>query len=911
MTSGIVPLLSRLDRETKESKSNTYLTYYTYSSPQQTWYVNYPQGTSELINSYCEQLYYGDQSVMFLSEQVEDTAPIRAQITLSFRKSFELDKVFLSSLIYSLQEAVKTKYEGDDGDRCYLHTSLMKSEYKHQGNSVHLLILHMPFTRISIKAQSEIKSLFIEVLQSYNVKRYLQEEPGISWRDSISMVDEYKYIPMYGSTAHHHIPAPAYVGTYPELKSQDAVLDSIVLDVDDTFNPIDHAHFSSNVLDRNAIDFDRDGEYFFPLFFSLHFWSARLVEAKQASPAVMPIYSQELREVSEVLTRILRAGNLTALPEWESLWRCVTAVVNKLSTGTGAPLAIEFYNRATESGDGMDRVSKYWFECEENSLSINTLHWYASQYNPEEYNRWHMEHIVEAVNVAIDEGLTDYDVAKAIYIAYRLEYLNTDSSSSGWWQYKNHSWKQQCKGAALSERISSDFCRILRLMASTENMEGSRVIDREQQKRHDQRAGLIDKLKAKLTDNTKKKRIMNECGVLFRCEDFHKKVDNNPFLLLRNNGVHECIHEGKEAQLLFRPGKPEDWCIARSVVNFRTEYSWKHPAVRKYLDLVRKVFPDPELQTFHLLHTASYYIGRNQEKKLFINTGGAIGDNAKTTMSKIKGRAFAGYVVDVSNAILTDTKENMGSANPELSQAKNARLIRASEPNPGKSMAGANIKKWTSNDDYFVRGLYQNGGSQAATFKIELSCNTVPPMVHSDKQAMARIMVMPYLSRFIPEAPESEEEQYRTRTFPADPDFDRYVPMLGDAAAWVAAQYYPRYHREGLKMPPIVVEYILKYFEDTDDFLTFIKEYLDLRIPIGAKRPDEKSPVKEDDSVSAEELYMHFRDYWREKSKYEKSRMDIRTGMAKWLGEPRGSRYYGVKLKTAKLGMRNDAFSFE
>ena len=103
--------------------------------------------------------------------------------------------------------------------------------------------------------------------------------------------------------------------------------------------------------------------------------------------------------------------------------------------------------------------------------------------------------------------------------------------------------------------------------------------------------------------------------------------------------------------------------------------------------------------------------------------------------------------------------------NPELAQAKGARIAVLSEPDEEEKMSGGVIKRYTGGDRFFARMCNQNGNSIEALFKTILMCNDIPVVLAGGQAMVNRLSALPFLSKWVENPPESEEEQRQRKLF--------------------------------------------------------------------------------------------------------------------------------------------------
>jgi hypothetical protein len=316
----------------------------------------------------------------------------------------------------------------------------------------------------------------------------------------------------------------------------------------------------------------------------------------------------------------------------------------------------------------------------------------------------------------------------------------------------------------------------------------------------------------------------------------------------------------KKYRAIFRPGRPEDFISRCSQVEFKQNgrtYFGEHPLVRELCDWLNKVFPDEELREYFLKFCASLLKGRNSDKIFPIFTG-RDGNNSKSMIIKLLEAVFGSYCIKFPTSLFTGKRAQSSGPSPEIARAKSCRVAVAQEPGPNEQLQGGPIKEYTGGDSFFARMLHQNGGDVTPLFKVIFMCNSVPTVANPDRAVATRMKLFPFFSRWVPDAPASINEQWRTRTFQMDPFFEERIPSLAGPFMWLLTQYFPLYGEEGLGViPQIVDEYTKKYWSDKDPYLNFIKESIAEAYIPGTQTQDESK------FITMTNMYASFKRWWR------------------------------------------------
>lgn len=175
-------------------------------------------------------------------------------------------------------------------------------------------------------------------------------------------------------------------------------------------------------------------------------------------------------------------------------------------------------------------------------------------------------------------------------------------------------------------------------------------------------------------------------------------------------------------------------------------------------------------------------------------------------------------------------------------------------------------------------------------FTLEMYANEPPNATScaSDAGAWERYVWVPHESRFVTNPPSSEEEQWRTRTFKADPHINVELKKRAYAYLWVLVEYFDLYTKEGLQKPEEVLKATAAYKQASDVYAQFI----DSKIDKTDRHADYESLVA---------IYSDFKLWYT--AAFPNTRVanhnDFGEELTRILGPPVGDekRFHGVKLK--------------
>jgi hypothetical protein len=539
-----------------------------------------------------------------------------------------------------------------------------------------------------------------------------------------------------------------------------------------------------------------------------------------------------------------------------------------------------------------------------NNLSVRTVAWYAQKYNPTSYQNYFKGKMKEAVDNALSM-MTDTDIGMCIYHYFKLTMANISGKRNGWYKFENHHWKYLSSESTISNMISDTFVNMLHSLISENNTIIQTLNNSSERDRLETQNSNIMKLVMNLKKTCFKSKILTElAGRLYDNDaEFGLKMNSSVTITGVVNGIIETI----DKDIFFRDGKPEDYVSKYSTTPYVKTLDWNSPSVIKLLIYLRQVFPDKDLRELIKRFLSSFFVAKNQEKKCFVFTGR--GDNSKSVFIKLISNMLGEeYAVEGPTTMLTEKKRGSSGPNPEIARSKHTRALFLSEPGSEEKLDFGLIKNITGGDTFFARMLNDNGGSIKMTFKLILQTNDIPVGKNTDKQGQNRIFIIPFKARWSKDASRDIKKQFRDNNgnghYLMDPDFDKNMPELGYAALWIAFQYWHIYATQGLNKCTSVDEEIKKHWHETDPFVQFFDEHID----IAYKTNDEgKNVVDTASFVSIKELTEQFNTYCFENNIPRVTSIEIKRGFNRVFNNiPVKNRYYGFAFKNNSSSGENE-----
>lgn len=182
----------------------------------------------------------------------------------------------------------------------------------------------------------------------------------------------------------------------------------------------------------------------------------------------------------------------------------------------------------------------------DNKLSIKTLAWYARIDSEKQYTKYC------SVNVPVS-------MAQSFKNLYWLDLVSTSTTYFDFYYYKNHGWNHI--------KNKNDFYQIY---------------------------------DTKLSES-----IIKELSMLLYDKDFISNIDNNLAYFRTSNGVIKQ-YQGKN---IFRDGKPEDYVVNTTHIEYMPHYHLTHPVVIQTKDFIHNLIHNETLEDAFYKEIASFLHG--------------------------------------------------------------------------------------------------------------------------------------------------------------------------------------------------------------------------------------------------------------------------------------------------------------
>lgn len=456
--------------------------------------------------------------------------------------------------------------------------------------------------------------------------------------------------------------------------------------------------------------------------------------------------------------------------------------------------------------------------------------YYARMDDYASYEIWHQNWYESDLSAAVSNSNNHLSIARFIYKILWLDVLY-DPANRNWYIYKGCRLIRDDDDTRIKKLIQDEVIPIIHIRLDLRNEERHQAVkanDLSLRKTLDAEIAMIEGLLKRMSSFPFQNTILG--GMKTNFADYHFENMENMSMCLHAclNGVIEVVDE---TTIVFREGNILDYCTKNTGIKFPVSIKPTDPRITKVMDYFTRVFRDPETCRW-ILNDIPKFLYRGNADKKFRNIIGHH-DSSKSQLGLLLFRAFGegsdGYCVSLPNStITTDNGKDDGGANPALLQATGASIAIINETSDSRDIDATKIKKFTTNDPYYVRGLYSRGGTKEMTFKlIHISNHMAKITGGADQAYRVREIYIPMLSQFVDldKAPATLEEQYKQGIFPRDVNFTRnFIDPYAPVFLYMLTMMFPQsIHVNVNHIPRQIKEYIELQQTKTDPFACFIK----------------------------------------------------------------------------------------
>lgn len=597
--------------------------------------------------------------------------------------------------------------------------------------------------------------------------------------------------------------------------------------------PLNNSLVRSKHIDIDFLD-KYQRTYNLPLMLSVHYSSEilQLDSEVQLTPDLSERQSTQFNEGAAINSnpKIDKRQMLAALlpmigkhrftEYYKYDWKAIGKAIHSIYSGTKAGLDIwKSYTIDPEMHYDCDFL---YDNFNNEILNIVTIRHYANVDNMTSYNAWNRTMYFSKIEQALSLQEIDF-IEFAIHIlCIKFVYDRND----GIWYFFDGVRLRKDKGACVLidhlRPVNDNAGNDMIMRAIFDYQDEHRALSRNDKTRlgKSQYDGIEKQVSALIRAMSGLKFLNKIVKALevYMFDDNLRKIDENPDTMGCENCIIECIDD----RIITREGKLQDYVTMSTNIYFPHGFTIDTPKVRYMFKYYGQVHTDPELCHHFLKMKGSLMRGGNAEKQFWNLIGKSNG--SKSQVVKFMQAGMGDYCVIVSNGSFTlNINANANGPDPFLEKGRNAHAWILAETDRSEKWHAGHIKKHTSGDDYNNRTLNKEGGLKKALHQLIAMSNIDLDCPGADEAYYARYIKIPFLSKFVDNAPSDEVEQYRQRRFPIDQDFSNKISVYAQADLWISFYYYSIYKKEGIRSLPLIVKHAtMKYQRDMDVIFNFI-----------------------------------------------------------------------------------------
>lgn len=580
--------------------------------------------------------------------------------------------------------------------------------------------------------------------------------------------------------------------------------------------------------------------------------------------------------------------NIDPTEDMFNLWMEFSAKSGKSANNNTAALRQQWFYGMRKTDDGP-------------RLTERSLRKWAREDNAKVYEEIINEDIHEFIREKVEP--THFHIAILMKKMYGNNYVaSVNPKSTEWFKYDEiiNMWKRLNQGMELKTKISYEVAGKINETISKLYGEISKYRTTGNNKTADvftEKTKDLAKVQLQLYSTGFTESVMKMAAQEFCEEEFHNKLNANPFLFGCRNGILElrAKDDAGGEQVIFRQGRPEDYVSFLAGQNYpETEpinyvpYDPADPRQAELADFFAKLFPNAELRRYTLRLLASCLEGANREQCYYTFTG--VGGNGKSKLVELMRLTLGDYQTSMQSTVLTRKRPESGAANPDIMATKCRRFIYMQEPDDKEPINTSRMKQFSGEDMVEARALYGDQEKFRIMGKIVMMCNRLPPVNSMDQGTWRRIRVVPFESKFV-QSDHPELAAKKPNVFPRDPQLDEKLrawrePFLSLLVHIYRTEYIPN----GLDpTPDVVMKASNKYKESFDVYARFKTERV--REPT---TPEEHMDFRA--NPMEEKRIRLIVSQWKKESRVEITPQEVLTRLADEYGEPEGKLWPALRV---------------
>jgi hypothetical protein len=810
-------------------------------------------------------------SICLCEKIIEHACPIIVDINLEFcdqgNERFFKD-IFIYKCIYNLQDIIlgvfNIEITDDDVNKnliCFVLESDIWSNDEKQYKNIRF---HFPFTKVNTEHLNKViianfKKLLME--DDNIMRNCMLQIPSLGWEQMIPDMGE--YVSLYGCSKTPNSGLFNLRGIYSHINDVDLLSDDIederslsfYIDYSNNNLTIPEEHSLINKRYIEILSLEQDRIYNLPLILSIYYYDkilkinpniniSPIVERKSPEKKLETAYESfdDFKMLNELLPMISKSRYTTY---YKYYWYSIGKSIHNIYNGT--PMGLNIFEQLTDDVELKELCGETYNGFCSEILDIRTIRQYAKTDNLTLYNSWHKKIYESKIQPALSKQ--SLDVGKLAADFFCLDFVY-DRRNNTWFHFDGTRLVKDSGGFKFINALNTKLVIVFDEYRTEITNKSRDASDRSSKQYYENIIKNITDVIYKLSDLTYVEKILKACQVLMYDDNLYVKTDEDPMIMACKDSIIECYDDN----ITSRPGKLQDYITKSTNISFPSCYDISHPKVQFMLKYYGQVHTERDLCHFFLKHLGSLLKGGNAEK-YFVNWIGEA-NASKSQVLKFLQHGIGEYCVPLQNHLITlNINSNSGRPEPSLERAKGSRAAVVAETDRSEKFHVGNIKKFTGNDTYENRTLNKEGGERSLSFQLIGMSNIDNDAPNADEAFYSRYVKIPFGSKWVDDAPLSEEEQYRTRRFKIDLDFSHKIRFYAQAQLYLMFYYYPIYRKEGIRiLPDIVKRVTAKYQRDLDVIQNFIHNKLQI-FYLGDPKDKNLDKTKKTNSFDLHQIY--------------------------------------------------------
>lgn len=683
-----------------------------------------------------------------------------------------------------------------------------------------------------------------------------------------------------------------------------------------SIEPLDNNLVRSKYIDVDYLD-KYQRLYNLPLILSVHFCNdiLQIDTCYQLTPVIEEITPPpQYSDGSGVNDRVDKFQMLASLlpmvgkhrftDYYKHDWKAIGKAIHTIYRGSAQGLQVwKSYTNDVEMNYDCDL---FYDNFNSEMLDIRTIRHYANVDNTTSYNAWNRTLYFNKIEKALSLQEIDFIEFAIHLLCLKFAF---DRNNNTWYYFDGTKLKKDSGACVLIDHlrpVNDNPGNDMIMKAIHDFQDEYRSLSRNDKTRLGKlQYDGIEKQVSALIRSLSTLRFLNKVVKaleIYMYDDYlYTKTDENPDVMACENCILECI----EDRMITREGKFQDYITKSTRLYFPHGFTLETPKVQYMFKYYGQVHTDPELCHYFLKMLGSLMRGGNAEKFFWNFIGKSNG--SKSQVVKFLQVSLGDYCTIVPNHPFTiNMNSNTGAPCPEIERGKGAHAWIAAETDRSEVWHVGHVKKFTSNDDYNNRTLNKEGGIRSAQHQLIAMSNIDLLAYGADEAFYTRYIKIPFLSKFVDNAPESEVEQYQQRRFKIDLDFSNKISVYAQANLYIMYYYYPIYRKEGIRSLPLIVRHATqKYQRDMDVIFNFIN---DRCLIFWLGDPKERTPDPSH-KVSLFDLHKSYTSWYVRAYSREIPPLDqfkFRDEIADRIGEITDNGYFeGIEIKNFEKAITN------